>query len=44
MLHGMKDSLLFGMNLLLMNIKTGRHSNIIPTDEKEHTLQLMLTN
>ena len=38
MLHGMKDSLLFGMNLLLMNINTGRNSNIIPSDDKEHTL------
>ena len=40
----MKDSLLFGMNLLLINIRTGKNSNIIPTDDKEHTLSLMLTN
>ena len=35
MLHGIKDSLLFGINALIINLKIGRNSNLIVSNKKE---------
>ena len=43
MLHGIKDSLLFGINALIINLKIGRNSNLIVSNKKEEIIKNLLT-
>ena len=40
MLHGIKDSFLFGINVLVMNLKTLKNSNLIDSNEIERKLKI----
>ena len=43
MLHGINDSLLFGINALIINLKIGRNSNLIVSNKKEEIIKNLLT-